>query len=568
MAVDRESRDLQRVACLNSSDIIVTHSPDSVRLMHRSGGWVEHDGDNISQVEVLLFRAYDAIETQITAGDSGLLMGQDLVEHYTGYIPEGRDPEFYKSIVNDVQSRAMLRVDQLRKTVTRRHLSALAARVPVYAQDHRSYPSLTRLPATEFDQVKRWPVIALAEGGAIDLRAEATTGGKNGMLDPTMYGLLHRTHHDRGAIPHDPEVFKRQDPDLELPRRLLEYHYPAEFVQLAAYLLAYPSDDIISILIGESGTGKTTFWQWVGWATGSAEVSDVSLLTSRSQFTPLEAALARSHVVVLDEGDASKSAPIPFGQLNKATAERFDVNVKYGAYHPGVPRLGALVLVGNDWPSFDSTTPGLARRIAWAWDEPLPAKIDKEVYETLAKSSVAHQYMLAVLVSRARDLRTMGVEAARQSLVTERVMEAHQRMMDATTSPLKQALDDLIERGGPSDYVPSKRVREIIQEADIGKVGSQELKRVMAMYGAVSKTQRADGGVERVWSGVREHNRESSRGPAPPPLPPAPLRAKTAGFPCSICGHEGGAQTDDFLCADTAQCNARRTEKIRTGEYV
>ena len=79
VAVDRESRDLQRIACLNSADIIVTHSPDSVRFMHRDGGWIEHDGESIAQVEVMLFRAYAAIEAQIYAGDSGLLVGQDLI---------------------------------------------------------------------------------------------------------------------------------------------------------------------------------------------------------------------------------------------------------------------------------------------------------------------------------------------------------------------------------------------------------------------------------------------------------------------------------------------------------
>ena len=45
VAVDRESRDLQRIACLNRADIIVTHSPNSVRFMHRDGGWIEHDGE-------------------------------------------------------------------------------------------------------------------------------------------------------------------------------------------------------------------------------------------------------------------------------------------------------------------------------------------------------------------------------------------------------------------------------------------------------------------------------------------------------------------------------------------
>lgn len=57
----------------------------------------------------MLFRAYTAIETQIYAGDSGLLVGLDPLEHYTGYIPDGQDTDFYQSIVDDMRTRAMLR---------------------------------------------------------------------------------------------------------------------------------------------------------------------------------------------------------------------------------------------------------------------------------------------------------------------------------------------------------------------------------------------------------------------------------------------------------------------------
>ena len=548
VSVGRESRDLERIACLNSADITVTTAPDSVRFQHSSGGWIDHDKETITHVEVLLFKAYDAIEAQIRVGECEWLLSQESVEMDTNV--------FYEGLLDDLKRTAMLKLEDLRNTTNRRLLGNLAARIPVYAQDHKTYP-LSSYPAAEFDQVKERPVLVLADGGAIDLSASAAAYDNSGVLDPESYGLLHRAHHDRGAISYDPEILIRQDSSLDLPRRLLESHYPPEFMQLAAYLLAYPADDIISVLIGESGTGKTTFWQWVGWATGSVEVSDVSLLTNRSQFTPLEAALARAHVVVLDEGDATKAGPIPFGQLNKATAERFDVNVKFGGFHPGVPRLGTLVLVGNDWPSFDSTTPGLPRRIGWAWDKPLPGIIDKAVYDALSKSHAAHQYMLALLVSRARELSSIGIAAARQSLMTEEVALAHKHMMDATTSPLKQALDDFLERGGPNDSVPAKRVQNIVKDADLGKVANQEIKRVMAMYGAVTRSQRRDSGFVRVWVGVRERHRTDSAIAAPSPQ-----------FPCPTCGHEGSVQTAELVCADTAQCNARRDEKIRSGEWV
>ena len=559
VTVARETRDLERLACLNSADIIVTKAPASVRFLHSSGGWIEHDKESLDHVEVMLFAAYDRIEQQITVGDFGLLLGQEVTEPYHGVqVSEGSD--YYADLVHDSRARALQRLTALRETVTRRHLAALAARIPVYAQDQRNYP-LAAFPATEFDKFKERPVLALADGGAIDLSPQPAYEPA-GILDPNSYGLMHRTHLDRGAKPYEPAILNQEDSGLDLARRLLETHYPPEFLQLAAYLFAYPADDIISVLIGDSGTGKTTFWQWVGWSTGSVEVSDVSLLTSRSQFTPLEAALARSHVVVLDEGDASKSAPIPFGQLNRATAERFDVNVKFGAFKPGVPRLGALVLVGNDWPSFDSTTRGLARRIAWAWDTTLPASIDKAVYDALSKSTPAHQYLLALLVAKARALRRLGIEAARESLMTAAVLQARQRMVEATTSPLKLVLDDYIASGGKSDYVPAKRVQDIIAEGDVGKVPTQELKRVMAMYGAVSRSKRTDGGFKRVWEGVRERTAAApERNGASPERVPMLL-------PCPSCGREGGVLNAEGVCADTVQCEARRDEKIRTGEWV
>ena len=168
--------------------------------------------------------------------------------------------------------------------------------------------------------------------------------------------------------------------------------------------------------------------------------------------------------------------------------------------------------------------------------------------------------MLALLVYRARELSSIGIAAARQSLMTEEVALAHKHMMDATTSPLKQALDDILERGGPNDSVPAKRVQNIVKDADLGKVANQEIKRrVMAMYGAVTRSQRRDSGFARVWVGVRERHRADSAIADPGPVPQ---------FPCAICGHEDSVQTAELVCADTAQCNARRDEKIRSGEWV
>ena len=560
VTVDREGRDLQRLACLNSAEIIVTSAPASVRFQHSSGGWVAHDEESIAQVEIMLFKAYRAIESQILFGGSSLLLGLDPEAERD---PAGEDSYLHNSMVEDMRKRANMRVMRLMETVTRRHLSALAARIPVYAQDPAFYDLLTRLPATDFDQVKVRPVLALADGGAIDLSPQPPYArDAAGIFDPASYGLMRRTHHDRGAVELDPEVLNRHgDPALDLARRLLDTHYPDEFIQLAAYLLAYPADDLISVIMGESGTGKTLFWQWVGWATGSAQVSDISLLTTKSQFTPLEAALARCHVVVLDEGDAAKGTPIPFGQLNRATAERFDVNDKYGAFRPAVPRLGALVLVGNDWPAFDSTTPGLDRRVAWAWDTPLPAAIGKASYDTLAKSRASHQLMLGVLVAKARDLQELGIEAARASLMTPAVLAARQRMVDATTNPLKKALDDVVERGDAKDYITAERLKALVKEADVGTVPTQEIKRVMAMFGASNGTRRIGGKSTRMWIGVRERTEAGPErnGASSEPVP-APL-------PCPVCGREGGVLTAEGLCADTAQCAARRGELIRTGEW-
>ena len=55
-------------------------SSSSAAGLNHSEGWIEHDGESIAQLEVMLYRAYETIETQIWHRDASVLGGLTEVE--------------------------------------------------------------------------------------------------------------------------------------------------------------------------------------------------------------------------------------------------------------------------------------------------------------------------------------------------------------------------------------------------------------------------------------------------------------------------------------------------------
>ena len=377
----------------------------------------------------------------------------------------------------------------LPRKLTHRHLQALARRIDALAAEDAE--RVRFLAADRFDGLTP-PVLPLERPGAINVQ----TGVE---MAATEYARMHRRHVERGAVRYNPTA---DAPELD--GNLLQSHFPDDWVSLlAAYHLAWPGDDLLAFISGPQGTGKTTFWEWVGRATGSAAVMDAGIVTDRAQYTAVEEALTQNRSVVLDEADRSKGKPIKAGRLNMLTAQTFNLNPKMKAPQPNVRRLGATVIVGNEWPDVDTSVAGLQRRARWAWDMPLP-ELDGAIRDAVLNDRAAAEYLLAVLVERAQVFANLDRDEARRELVTPEVRAALARFMADGRPEFANALVEHVAKGSPSDYVTAARIQGIIEAVEGRKPSNQDVGRVLAGLGARVGSTRIDGKKARVWYGIRD----------------------------------------------------------------
>ena len=237
----RESRDVARIVCYARDRMRVTLAPRQLLVLDKSGGWIVHDPRDTETTRILLTAAYANIKAK---GVIALVRPED------------------KEDVAEAVVKWTERID----TPHLRNLGHAIAALP-----HE--PESRVKTVTSFDQ-HHPPALPLATGGAVDI----ATGME---LVPDAYAKLHRRHKDRGAVKYLPELLYRTDIEgLELAVDLLSNHYPSEWLDLAAFHLAEPASDLIAVIKGAPGTGKSTFWSWVGWATGSCAVIDTAMLSA------------------------------------------------------------------------------------------------------------------------------------------------------------------------------------------------------------------------------------------------------------------------------------------------
>ena len=458
----RESRDVARIVCYARDRMRVTTSPRQLVVLDKSGGWIVHDARDTETTRILLTAAYENIKSK------GVIAATTV----------GHKEEVAEAVVKWTE-----RID----TPHLRNLGHAIAALPHEPQGRVK-------TVTSFDQ-HHPPTLALAEGGAVEVAS-------GNLLSPVEYGMLYRRHKDRGAVKYLPSLLYRTDVDgLELAVDLLTNHYPSEWLDLAAYHIAEPASDLIAVIKGAPGTGKSTFWEWVGWATGSCAVIDTAMLSARHQYTPTEIEMTRNHTVVLDEADASKGKPIRAGQLNLLTAKTFSLNPKGKPQLFDVPRLGQLVIIGNDWPDLDTTIPGVDRRIGFAWDLDLPRQLTPDEHKALEANERAHQYLLTVLLIRAAQM-TKG--DARPRLLTDEAKGAKDRFMAERQSPVLTVLNEHIERGQPADFLTSTVIDQLLKNDLDSTPSTTEVGRILAQeFGAMRTRRPIDGKRVRVWDRVR-----------------------------------------------------------------
>lgn len=466
----REQYDLDRIAHFCSDYIVVVDGHVHIRSWR--GLWQRHDPRDETPLSVTLLLAYSR-----------------LAEYA---VKEGMNPEYIALVESD------------KSRITSNHLQSLNRRVRELSSEVE-YPHVERIQSEQYDDFAAHPVIALFSGGAIDLTQDK-------VLTPDELAKLYISDRESLAVDYDPSV------QHTLAQNLIVKHYPSEILDIIAFAFAAPASHHFATLINEmSGAGKTTLFEWVGWSTGSCQVMPSPKQVYRSSpYTELEIALCESHIVMVDECDANKNTnpkgepiPLPFGKINELLARELWLNPK-GRSQYKAKRLGIPVLVAGD-TIFVMNHQGIPNRLLASWRGAFPggARIPDNTRRAIERDTVAHQYMLADLVRRARAIYQRIVQKGMDhtieylrfggSTVNTSMVKARARLLHPQNDPNVQTVKRYFRDAAPGDTpVTSDDIPEHLR-----KMSSKAFSAAMqTAFGSQSKRVTINGQKVTVWTNV------------------------------------------------------------------
>lgn len=388
----REEDDLRRLACRAGGGLLFVEGSTNetmggLYIQEESGFYVAYDSLDDAKRTMLMRRLFREAYARIA-----LVAKDDETREYAEkYLP---------TTLKDGRIRSMSR------------------QLPAFIGNAEGDAPIPSIHVSAFDQITQYRYFPLRGGGAITVM-----GGIPQKLEPDQVAQYLLVERGSGIV--DVTAPFNGAPEIEQMRHLIRYHFPQEWVDIAAFLFAFPGHDAFHVVKGRSGTGKGVFWGVLSETSGLVnrqsmlEASDASA----QHFTATQAWMKDAVGVIIDEaqdagGKKRKIAPTAVSNLLSPV---LTINPK-GSARYNVNRMAQLVFVGNDWPALDPRAGGTPRRLYGVYDDegkmqkicPTPDNPYEEAFMTrtalrdMLREPEAKRYLLYHVLTRAAEFSRMS----------------------------------------------------------------------------------------------------------------------------------------------------------------
>ena len=248
----------------------------------------------------------------------------------------------------------------------RRHADNVAKDVASHAAAYREeFPNVITSNPVRFDDVQTAGALPLA-GGASAAGYEWATGR---ILNAT--GMRRRLVRSRDWHIDPPDFAILDNPTeiaAEVERMVRDRFLP--WLERTAVLMLGPNKTLDAVRIPLANSGKSSFIEALAKAFPGAisfTPSSKDLTGEKGDnFSKTSKYLTMSLVYISDECDKPLQ-PYYDSTLTGLQGDRLEVELK-GLDSRSMRRIGNLVLVGNDWPDWNTDSPGMEARIVWAYN--------------------------------------------------------------------------------------------------------------------------------------------------------------------------------------------------------
>ena len=448
---------------------------DSLRVL-------EYQGDRILRVgrEVYLAESSTGLWQLIQNGSSGLDM-----------LPLIREAR--RMAIGDVKARltglsySTMDYEDALRTMTaafnngRRHADNVAKDAASHAAAYREeFPNVITSNPVRFDDVQSAGALPLAGGSAAAGYEWAT--GRILTADEMRRTLVrsrewHIDPPDFGVLDNPTEIAK------EVEKMVHDRFLP--WLARTAVLMLGPNKTLDAVRIPLANSGKSSFIEALAKAFPGAisfTPSSKDLAGEKGDnFSKFSKYLTMSLVYIADECDKPLQ-PYYDSTLTGLQSDRLEVETK-GIDSRPMRRIGNLVLVGNDWPDWNTDSPGMEARIVWAYNRAdVTTPYTKDHHDLLVSDDGIAWIRAAVLLTATDYLRAAGGSVSqaqeascKSAVVRQSVADCLHAGADLDMHALREVA---VYTGADSDFTLAKSLMDAAG-VDAGKYQGVKQKRLL-----------------------------------------------------------------------------------------